>query len=209
MWNLIYDPSAVFRNVKYHKQTKNQWARDDPAFVVVLMCFMLVSSLAFCIAFQVPGLYDILRIMLGSILVDFLGFGLIMASMGWSVSNKYLKDPSPGAHSVDQDVEWLFAFDIHCNAYMPCFLILHVFQYFSLPIVLKPTFMGCLVANTAYVLAAIYYHYITFLGYNSLPFLKNQTVFLLPIGLILLLYLVSIALRCNLAIFILDLYYGT
>jgi len=209
MWNLIYDPSAVFRNVKYHKQTKNQWARDDPAFVVVIMSFMLASSLAFSLAFKVGTLYDILRVMLGSILVDFLGFGVIIATAGWSLSNRYLKDPSPGVHSVDQDVEWLFAFDIHCNAYMPCFLILHVLQYFAIPIVLQPTFIGCLVANTAYAFACVYYHYITFLGYNSLPFLKNQTVFLLPVGLILLLYLISIALRWNLAIFILDLYFGT
>ena len=86
-----------------------------------------------------------------------------------------------------------------------------VLQYFAIPIVLQPTFIGCLVANTAYAFACVYYHYITFLGYNctaqlihsscsldasaALPFLKNQTVFLLPVGLILLLYLISIALR--------------
>ena len=39
--------------------------------------------------------------MVGSILVDFLGFGVVMATAGWWIANKYLKDGTP-AHSVDQ-----------------------------------------------------------------------------------------------------------
>eukprot|EP00656_Telonema_subtile_P027878 TRINITY_DN3005_c0_g1_i3.p1 TRINITY_DN3005_c0_g1~~TRINITY_DN3005_c0_g1_i3.p1 ORF type:complete len:247 (+),score=38.48 TRINITY_DN3005_c0_g1_i3:92-832(+) len=207
MFNLMYDPSVVFRMVKYHKQTKNQWARDDPAFVVVLVFFMAVSSLAFSVAFEVPGISTVLRIMVGSILVDFLGFGVLMATAGWWIANKYLKE-GPGVHSVDQDVEWLFAFDIHCNAYMPPFLILYVLQYFAIPILLQPTIFACILANTAYAGAVIYYHYIFFLGYNSLPFLKNQTIFLLPVGVILVIYLISLALRWNIAIFALNWYFG-
>ena len=38
---------------------------------------------------------------MGSILVDFLGFGVVMATVGWWIANKYLKDGTP-AHSVDQ-----------------------------------------------------------------------------------------------------------
>lgn len=29
-----------------HVETKNQWARDDPAFVVVLVYFLMVRTLA-------------------------------------------------------------------------------------------------------------------------------------------------------------------
>merc|ERR1711871_787052 len=47
MWFLFCRPMKVYRSVKYHKQTKNQWARDDPAFVVVLIFFMSVASLAY------------------------------------------------------------------------------------------------------------------------------------------------------------------
>lgn len=32
--NLCLDPKRVYKNTSYHKQTKNQWARDDPAFTV-------------------------------------------------------------------------------------------------------------------------------------------------------------------------------
>ena len=33
--NLCLDPKRVYKNTSYHKQTKNQWARDDPAFIVL------------------------------------------------------------------------------------------------------------------------------------------------------------------------------
>merc|ERR1712046_21292 len=152
IWFLFVRPSRVYRNVKYHKQTKNQWARDDPAFVVVLIFFMGVASLAYAVAFEVPGVLNIIRIMLGSIVVDFLGLGVIMATGGWWLSNKYLKD-SPNM-TVDQDVEWLYAFDIHCNAYMPPFFIIYVLQYFLLPLFMRDTFFATFLANSTYVSTA-------------------------------------------------------
>ena len=30
--------------------------------------------------------------------------------------------------SVEKEVEWLYAFDVHCNAYIPGFIILHGVQ---------------------------------------------------------------------------------
>jgi hypothetical protein len=32
-------------------EIKNQWARDDPAFVVIVLCFMSISAISFSIAF--------------------------------------------------------------------------------------------------------------------------------------------------------------
>ena len=37
-------------------------------------------------------------------------------------------------HTIDQRVEWLYAFDVHCNAYFPMFLALYVLQYFLSPV---------------------------------------------------------------------------
>lgn len=31
-------------------ETKNQWARDDPAFVVILCLFLVVATSAYCAA---------------------------------------------------------------------------------------------------------------------------------------------------------------
>lgn len=46
LWQMLYlciAPSRVYRTTKYHKQTKNQWARDG-AFLADLAKLMLVRS---------------------------------------------------------------------------------------------------------------------------------------------------------------------
>ena len=40
-------------------------------------------------------------------------------------------------HSVEQDVEWAYCWDVHCNAFFPTFLLLHVVQYFLLHILMS------------------------------------------------------------------------
>ena len=46
--NLIsFDPSRVYTSFYYRKQTKNQWARDDPAFMVLQVTFLAVCALAY------------------------------------------------------------------------------------------------------------------------------------------------------------------
>jgi len=44
LWQMFYlcvNPKNVYNRTKFHKQTKNQWARDDPAFVAVLVWCLL------------------------------------------------------------------------------------------------------------------------------------------------------------------------
>ena len=41
---LSFEPSKVYVSFYYRKQTKNQWARDDPAFMVVEAAFVAVSQ---------------------------------------------------------------------------------------------------------------------------------------------------------------------
>lgn len=43
MWQMLYlftSPQRVYRNFHYRKQTKDQWARDDPAFLVLLSIWL-------------------------------------------------------------------------------------------------------------------------------------------------------------------------
>jgi hypothetical protein len=171
-------------------ETKNQWARDDPAFTVLCFVFLLVAAMSYTIAFQVSNPWTFVRVVLGAVLFDFVFLGVLLATLTWwatslcwftfrtynftplnlsfldrSISNKYLRVHS--LHSVEQSVEWLYSFDIHCNAFFPLFLILYVLQYFLLPFLLTDGFLPILVSNSLYAVAFCYYHYITFLGYSG------------------------------------------
>ena len=42
MIDLILSPSTVYDLSKYRKRTRNQWARDDPAFFVLLFLLMAI-----------------------------------------------------------------------------------------------------------------------------------------------------------------------
>lgn len=44
-------------------------------------------------------------------------------------ANKYMKHYSP--HGVEQEVEWLYSFDVHCNSFFCSFLITYVLQVMS------------------------------------------------------------------------------
>jgi hypothetical protein len=89
---------------------------------------------------------------------------------------------------VRQQVEWLYAFDIHCNSFFPVFVVLYGVQFFLLPLVLREGFVPLILANALYAAALSWYWYITHLGYRSLPFLGNTEVFLFPIAAIALVF---------------------
>jgi hypothetical protein len=106
------------------------------------------------------------------------------------------------AHSVEQEVEWLYAFDVHANAFFCSFLVTYVLQvlrcvffiflpfvclfiasrllisflslilsrmvqYFLLPMLIGRSLFSCLLSNTLYALATVWYAYITHLGYRG------------------------------------------
>jgi len=211
-WQMFYlcvNPTRVYKNTVYHKQTKSQWARDDPGFVVVLFYFIFISAIAYAVAFHIFTIVGIAKIVLYSLLFDFITIGLGIATIGWWISNKFLKQANPsGGFSVDQKVEWLYCFDIHCNSYFPQFLLLHVIQFYLLPLLTMDGIFSRILGNTLYAIAFCYYFYITFLGYNSLPFLQNTMYFLYPIGLVIAIYLVALISGVDFAFMVLNFYYG-
>ena len=232
-------------------ETKNQWARDDPAFVVVLACMMAVASLAYAIAFRVSSFWQYCRIVFSAIFFDFLLIGVVVATVAWCSAPHPLGLPAcrrpslGGAAGGSQTIgcgcrrrctmwssgssgcerpaapplhpcrpltgRWRggrYAFDVHCNGYFPLFLIVYVTQFFLVPILLKPAFLSTFLANTLYGLACCYYWYITFLGYQVLPFLNKTTIFLYPCVAIGAAYIVSLVTRWNVSVFVLTMYFG-
>ncbi|XP_048128919.1 protein unc-50 homolog isoform X2 [Rhodamnia argentea] len=154
MLHLCTSPKVVYQHTKYHKQTKNQWARDDPAFVVISSLLLVVTVSAYCAAF---------------------------------LTNSYLREEVPNSHVVEQRVEWLYAFDVHCNSFFPMFVLLYVIHYFLSPLLVAHGFIPVLLSNLLFMVAACYYHYLNFLGYDVLPFLERTTFFLYPIGAVIVL----------------------
>jgi hypothetical protein len=177
MMYLCFAPRKVYQLTSYRKQTKNQWARDDPAFVVVLVFFLVVAAISYGVALQVRG-FALMRILCVFIGLHFVAVGAAIATCSWFICNKYLRQQS--FHGVEQRMEWMYAFDIHCNSFFPLFLILYVLHYFLLPFLIQPTFMATVVGNVLYAVAFSYYFYIMSLGYSTLPFLERTEVFFSP-----------------------------
>ncbi|XP_059170542.1 protein unc-50 homolog [Physella acuta] len=195
-WQMIYlfvSPQKVYRNFQYRKQTKDQWARDDPAFLVLLTFWLCVSSLGFTVALSL-GFLGFIKFLLWVIFIDCIGVGLLIATLFWFIANRYMLINPPRG----QDVEWGYAFDVHLNAFFPLLLILHFFQLPFLNYVInKDMFFSRFFGNTLWLLAIGYYIYITFLGYSALPFLKNTRTLLFPMTAVLLIYILSLILGWN------------
>ncbi|OMJ07045.1 Protein unc-50-like protein [Smittium culicis] len=47
LWEMLYliiNPKRVYRNIYYHKQTKNQWYRDEPAFILLQILCLIINN---------------------------------------------------------------------------------------------------------------------------------------------------------------------
>lgn len=172
-----------------------------------MVFFMSVAASGYTVAFHL-GFVGFLKGMLYSVLVDFALVGVLAASLGWYLANNYLLEHSGGGHTTEQTVEWLYAFDIHCNSFFPFFILLYVVQYFLLLVLIQDGFVPRLVANLLYALAFSYYFYVTFLGYGILPFLQNTTVFLYPVGVIAVVFALTLLARVNVARAVMQSYFG-
>lgn len=59
------------------------------------------------------------------VIVDFLFCGVIVATVMWLVTNRYLR-----GSQIDADIEWGYSFDVHLNAFFPPLILLHFVQLF-------------------------------------------------------------------------------
>lgn len=115
-------PHVVYKTSYYRKQTKNHWARDDPAFVALQAIFLIIACIAYAVAFKAT-MMGAISFILYTILWNWLGAGMLLATIGREIANRHLTVHSSSSH-VRQSVEWLYAFDIHCNAFFPVFVVL-------------------------------------------------------------------------------------
>ncbi|CAD7700463.1 unnamed protein product [Ostreobium quekettii] len=185
MLQLCLSPKTAYRHAAYHKQTKNQWCRDDPAYLVVCCLFVAFSAAGYCVAFG-TSFWGGLAVTAYAVFVEFLGLGALIATLAWAVANRFLRKKLLPSHAVEQRVEWMYAFDVQCNSFFPLFLLLHVVQFLLLPLLLANNVLGPILSNALHAVAFSYYHYLNFLGYSALPFLEGTELFLYPVALVLL-----------------------
>jgi hypothetical protein len=70
------------------------------------------------------SLFNLFKFVIWVIFIDCIGVGVLIASIYWYISNKFLlRNPNSNV-----DVEWAYCFDVHLNAFFPLLAILHVFQ---------------------------------------------------------------------------------
>ncbi|XP_077211602.1 uncharacterized protein LOC143846890 isoform X2 [Tasmannia lanceolata] len=184
MLHLCTSPKVVYQHTKYHKQTKNQWARDDPAFVVICSLLLVVAASAYCAAYDDSVAHAVFTI-LSVVIFQFLVIGVILATCCW-----------------------LYAFDVHCNSFFPVFVVLYVIQYFVSPLLVAHGFIPLLLSNLLFMAAVSYYHYLNFLGYDVLPFLDKTTFFLYPIGFLIILSPLLILSGFNPTRYFMSMYFG-
>ncbi|XP_053969450.1 protein unc-50 homolog [Anastrepha obliqua] len=203
-WQMIYlfiAPQKVYRNFNYRKQTKSQFARDDPAFLVLLVVCLCVTSVVLAWTMGLNFLQGV-SFILYVVFVDCIFAGIIVASFLWMVTNRYLR-----SSSMEPDIEWGYAFDVHLNAFFPPLIILHFVQLFFYEwVISQPWFFARLLGNTFWLFALGYYVYITFLGYNCIPHLKNTRLILIPLPIIFLFYLVTVIIGWNVTVSFINFY---
>jgi hypothetical protein len=194
---LVSAPAKVYELSKYRKSTRDQWARDDPAFLVLLFAFVLASAVAYGIAFEMRSLGEFALLFFYAFLLVFV-LGAAVATVMSTIANRRMRI-TDDAHAVAQHVEWLYAFDIHANALFPAWLILAVLQYLLLPVLLHTSYVACVLSNALHVGGFLVYVYITHLGYRSMPFLERTQVFLMPALPVIMVCLLLTMLDMNLS----------
>lgn len=111
---------------------------------------------------------------------------------GYCFDVRSLVDFSCWIHHVHSDTAC--SIQVSNRAFFPLYLHLYVVQFLLLPLLTRSpsNFLATFLGNTLYLSALIYYTYITFLGYNALPFLHNTELLLVPIPVFAVLWLVSL-----------------
>jgi len=197
MYQLLTDPRDAYRNTRISQVIRHRWSRDDPAFLFLLCIFVMCTSCLYGIVFRVQTLSHWIWMLFAPILLEVVGIGSVVATLLQYIANKYFRQPH-----AEETVEWLYAFDVHCNAVLPYYLLTYGLQLMLSPVlVYQHSLTACVLSTLIYTVAIAAYLYITWLGYQILPFAQDSKVlyilrpvfFLVPLGVLLILARINIS----------------
>jgi hypothetical protein len=85
MLYVCFSPSKLYqiagwRKSTLHSEAKNQWARDDPAFAVMIIIGLTIAATAYAIALTQDGLWGWFKVWFYSVGLHFLMSGIVIAS---------------------------------------------------------------------------------------------------------------------------------
>jgi hypothetical protein len=161
MTSLIISPKKVFRSIYYHvrihfdtaclvltgffqKQTKNTWHRPDPSFTYLLSFFLLLTSIAWGLAYA-DGFGKILRVTLFFIFGHFIGVSLLVSALAYFLVGRFLRPGVPGLPGrrrglftqpgESEQLEFGYCFDVAIRAFFPVWVFLYVVQFLLMPVI--------------------------------------------------------------------------
>ena len=197
--NILYcfKPKEINETAKIRKHLKNKYARDDPGFLIILILNLFVSSLCYSLTFGHMNIFFILNIFFIQAFILLFTSGVFIALFCKIIIDKYFRNNEIG-NGKEHKIEYVYAFDIHCNSFVPMYFFTSIVPFCILPLVNgSKGFIRILISNTLIFIGISYYLYVTFMSYFSLPFVKKNKMITLIIWPIILLYLILTLSRVN------------
>ena len=129
MVSSVKAPSKLYQHTKRLKQIRNQWHRDDPCLVSAIICLLVLTGLIYGIIFSEDKVVGTLYMIFKFVVFHFLLSGVLTATLCKQMAERYLKkEDKKAVHQSMSSIEPMYAFDIHCNAFFPFYLIAYVLQ---------------------------------------------------------------------------------
>lgn len=75
-------PSTFYSYTIVILETKLQFARDDPAFLVLVTCCLCISTIGFAIVLSL-GFFQFVKLLLYMVFIDYIAAGLLIATISW------------------------------------------------------------------------------------------------------------------------------
>lgn len=197
--NIIYcfKPKEITETAKIRKHLKNKYARDDPGFLIILILDLFISSISYSLAYGHYNPLYMLNIFFIQTFLMLFTAGILISLVCKIIIDKYFRNDDLG-NNKEQKVEFVYAFDIHCNSFVPFYFFTAVIPFCLLPIVNgNGGFFQVFLSNTLTYLGVLYYFYVTFMSYFSLPFVKKNKFVTLTIWPITGLFVFLTLLKVN------------
>ena len=188
--NMLIHPNNVYETNKLNHSLTQQWHRRDHSITKIVVLLNIILSILFAITFVSPVYFIIY------VLFD-VGIPLIMGVI-ISVILFYL---CKGSFTTGDIFTVRYSYDIHINSYYCYLFVSHIIIFIFSPILFSPSFSSTLLSNIITLISFIYYGYVTYLGYNCLPFIKiSKKALIIPSIILTFTFILFSLLNLNVAL---------